>query len=982
MATSLSNIQSSIVSLFYENAGKAGLASGYSSFGKVFAEREVNANQSLTASIGGQVVSVQMDVKTTHADGSVKMAVITMARPQLAAGESVQVQLAPNAGAPAAPLDFIAGLDNHQFQVALEGAPGATRIDVLAALKASVAAGDASFWQSGPLATQARVEIPLDGSQRLVFDVTIFADGGMNVDAQFNNDVAMAASGGRASYSVTVMMNGAQAGQFNLDQDQYQNWHQAFSSNGTNGGQGLGAPDGGWLNLRHDIAHLASTGAVASYDLTRGVDPALLDAWMAATTQPGWNAPLAVNGIEQYMPTGGGRPDIGFTTAANTAWLMTQDPRAAAFALGQAAAASGVPWNLRDEANGTWLGTDAYPQLWTDGRGGVGTPGNPQSGGLVQQIESSKGWTLASSHQPDLSFVPYLLTGERWMLDNLQAQASWNIMSHWPHIREGEADLLVQGNQVRSAAWALRQIDAAAWASPDGSLEKAAFTEASEANWSWLVQQIPLWTEQQGEAHGWLPGEYGIPGAMAPWQQDYFASTVIAAASRGNADAMTFLKWQENFLVGRFTNAAQGFDEHDGAAYLMAISDPQTGALYKTWAQIGAQMDARGMSNNEGWDQSQGDYAQLALATLAGIARVTGSDAAAQAYADLLAGSPPFTSDAAFYRDPTYGIAAPGKVMETFPVTTNPGTTNPAPSPDPAPGPATPPAAGERLVDLAIVLGAESWQGHPQAVVRVDGVEVFHGTVSAPHASGGAVINLGQVTPDDAHEVTVSFLNDHWGGSAETDRNLHVKDIRLDGVSTGQKATLLMTGDVTFALPASNTPSADHRAPPPAAAPIPETTPIPEATPVLGTGPVAAGALTRGTAGNDLLTGGAGDDTLRGGAGNDTLEGGPGQDRLTGGKGMDVFLFGSAADADGDVITDFRRSQGDRIDLRPMDADPDQPGDQAFTFIGGSAFTPDSGPQLSFEDGILAGDFTQDGVADFQITLEGVTSLRVGDIWL
>ena len=89
---------------------------------------------------------------------------------------------------------------------------------------------------------------------------------------------------------------------------------------------------------------------------------------------------------------------------------------------------------------------------------------------------------------------------------------------------------------------------------------------------------------QQGEAHGWLPGGYG-GGALPPWQQDYFASTAAAAARAGNADALTFLKWEMNFLVGRFTHDSSGFNMHDGAAYLIAISDQNTGAIYKTWAE-------------------------------------------------------------------------------------------------------------------------------------------------------------------------------------------------------------------------------------------------------------------------------------------------------------------------------------------------------------------------------------------------------------
>ncbi len=133
--------------------------------------------------------------------------------------------------------------------------------------------------------------------------------------------------------------------------------------------------------------------------------------------------------------------------------------------------------------------------------------------------------------------------------------------------------------------------------------------------------------------------------------------------------------------------------------------------------------------------------------------------------------------------------------------------------------------------------------------------------------------------------------------------------------------------------------------------------------------------------GNDLantLNGGAGDDTLVGGGGNDILIGGAGRDILTGGLGADNFVFQTLTDSPNstlrDVITDFSAAAGDRIDLAAIDANTRLAGDQAFSFIGASAFTRVAG-QLHFTGGILSGDVNGDGVADFSIQLTGVSSL-------
>ncbi|WP_275944577.1 choice-of-anchor D domain-containing protein [Nostoc edaphicum] len=78
--------------------------------------------------------------------------------------------------------------------------------------------------------------------------------------------------------------------------------------------------------------------------------------------------------------------------------------------------------------------------------------------------------------------------------------------------------------------------------------------------------------------------------------------------------------------------------------------------------------------------------------------------------------------------------------------------------------------------------------------------------------------------------------------------------------------------------------------------------------------------VINGQGGNDTIDGKSGDDLLRGGNGNDLLIGGQGNDTLVGGLGADSFLYNTNAaftsTAVGiDTITDFNRSQGDKIIL-------------------------------------------------------------------
>jgi Tol biopolymer transport system component len=120
-------------------------------------------------------------------------------------------------------------------------------------------------------------------------------------------------------------------------------------------------------------------------------------------------------------------------------------------------------------------------------------------------------------------------------------------------------------------------------------------------------------------------------------------------------------------------------------------------------------------------------------------------------------------------------------------------------------------------------------------------------------------------------------------------------------------------------------------------------------------------------------------ETLKGGAGDDRLTGRTGRDTLSGGAGADIFRYLSVKDSPAgttkrDTITDFKAAEKDVIDLSAIDANSKKAGNQAFTYIGGKAFSGKRG-QLRFSKGVLSGDTNGDRKSDLQIRLTGVTSL-------
>jgi Ca2+-binding RTX toxin-like protein len=95
------------------------------------------------------------------------------------------------------------------------------------------------------------------------------------------------------------------------------------------------------------------------------------------------------------------------------------------------------------------------------------------------------------------------------------------------------------------------------------------------------------------------------------------------------------------------------------------------------------------------------------------------------------------------------------------------------------------------------------------------------------------------------------------------------------------------------------------------------------------------GTASIAATGNDM------DNIIIGNSGNNILTGGLGYDVMTGGAGADFFVYNSIFESGTlpfsgffDYIMDFSAGEGDRIDLRAIDANPNTGADDPFVFIG------------------------------------------------
>lgn len=577
-----------IVDVRLENSTSTAQAAGDVSFGQTFADGDLSSGQHLIAIVDGQQIPVQMDVKTTYPDGSVKFAVLTVAAPALPANTHVDVMLAR--GTPETPTTpvQISSILSHGYDATVDiniHGGSAVHLDAASILSSALQSGNFTTYQQGPLATQVQIDVPVSGSLHATLDITSYADGRVSTQLVMANDGSYQADANTDyTYDIAVNAGGTTVfQQSSLDQVAHTTWQQTFW---TDGSSVVATPT---VQPVFDMAYLEHTGAIPALDLSLGVSTSALAAEMASLDSAN-NGPEGSSLITQYMPTTGGRDDIGELTTWESLYLESQDPNAYALMLAEANAAGSVPWHFTDPATGLPVSIVDHPNVnvfgIADGFGVDGLDPNPTS---------TNGFTVDTAHQPELDYIAYLTTGNPYYLSELQQQANLDLLYTNPDYRNQSSGLFVDGHgQLRAQAWDLREVADAAQVSPDGSAMHTYFTTVLENNLQWQIDNYVHGSlnTMEGELAGWMP-DYSNGGVEPPWEDDFMATAISQLSEQGYSQATTIADWMVNFEAGRFLNGANGFNPLNGAAYHLNLWSPGQGSdvfspgvtVYNTWSE-------------------------------------------------------------------------------------------------------------------------------------------------------------------------------------------------------------------------------------------------------------------------------------------------------------------------------------------------------------------------------------------------------------
>jgi hypothetical protein len=553
-------------------------------FGQVFAPGDLKASDGLSGKLAdGSIIPLQLDVKAHHADGSVRHAVISAVLPHVEAGRPLAMALlkaarsADDDNAPVTTLtqkgftaSFSATIDGHAYRA---------DADKLLAKPHS--------WLSGPVVHEWLVDAPLRDAAgtphpHLAAHYAIRwypAVGKARVDLTVENVWAFEPGPRNFTYDAAVSVGGKQVyAKQGLTHYHHARWRKVFWWGGTPA-----------VRVLHDSAYLMASRALPNYDRSVAVNPSMLAALEAKWTGPRIE-PMGVGLALPGMPTTGGRADIGLLPGWAAAYLLSMDKRAEQATMGTADLAGSWSMHYRDRSTGLPVNLLDHPYMTM-----LGQPSdtrNPATGKSDAFPACAAPGACATpnihdvSHEPSFAYLPYLLTGDYYYLEELQFWAMYDVFYSNPGYRQHEKGLF-QSDQVRAQAWGMRTLGEAAYITPDRHPLKQAFVRILDANLDWY--NAAYTNNQQANRLGAIVNGHAFAYAngtgIAPWQDDFFTSAIGHIAELGFDKARPLLAWKVRYPIARMLDPNACWI--DGAIYEMKLrasrGAPVFGSIGEAW---------------------------------------------------------------------------------------------------------------------------------------------------------------------------------------------------------------------------------------------------------------------------------------------------------------------------------------------------------------------------------------------------------------
>ena len=547
--------------------------------GQVFKKGQVAAGSGLIARLSdGTPLNLQVDKKATHGDGSLRHAILSTRIPVLPAYSSRTITLSTGSEDMAPPMPFTDLSDSDvDAEVVLQLPQGRYR----ASLQELIAAGHSPrMWLAGGVVTEWQFTTPMKSDSgedhphlMARFYIRAYEDmERIRIAVILENNWTHVPDPQNIEYDLVIRIAGEERfSRQNVTHFHHARWRKLF-----------------WwgekpeVNVRHDSGYLVASRAVPNYDLGLTVPDSTIE-----EVYDNWrNGVAPLSGLErseimgpgltyEYFPATGGRYDIGPFPRWAALYLLSMDPRLKEAMIGTAEQAGSFSIHYRDRVSDRPVTITDYPGIssmyninYMPSCGNCDTP-----------------YTTDGAHQPSLAYLPYLVTGDYFFLEELQFWSSANMIDSNPGYREEEKGL-VHWRQVRGQAWVLRTLARTAYITPDDDEMKDYFTTLVNNNLDWYNDKFTnnpaanrLGINTTGYAFS-----YSDSTGIAPWQDDHFTWAIGHIAELGFDKAEPLLLWKSTAPIERMIG--EGYCWLEGAVYSLIVRDTKSSPIFDSYADV------------------------------------------------------------------------------------------------------------------------------------------------------------------------------------------------------------------------------------------------------------------------------------------------------------------------------------------------------------------------------------------------------------
>ncbi|MEM6603565.1 MAG: hypothetical protein AAF621_05900 [Pseudomonadota bacterium] len=443
------------------------------------------------------------------------------------------------------------------------------------------------LWQSGPLLYSRRYHALPFKFLAIDFDIDHFRNGHKKIDIIFHYNRLYGTPMYNTSYRADIVINGKIFKSFkNITQTHHTKWRYPLR---------FGYKKDNVAAI--DMGMVMAVGALPTFDLSFGTSPGAINDYFAAMRGKGGslqNAGL----LTRYMPQTGTRDEIAILPQWTAQYVMSLHDKARYTMLKHAEIAATIPWHFYDSNTNSPAIPPNHPKVWIDHRASL------EKHGIAPYPSpyDKRFWVPDIAHQPSLTYIPFMVTGDRYHYDSMKAIYMFNrlIIENTQNDPDGFRDQYA--DQPRAYGWARRTA---------GEMES--LLDEKDPDASYIMQQNIRDLDFMKKAFlqgGMFDFEYGAPfksgkypyaaGEMTgfmmgytPAQNPIFMQDLAAIgigfyAGLGFNDGVnSFVNWQSGFVSDRFLQRNNGYPPEYGSVFnLKMFEESPSGKYYIPDARI------------------------------------------------------------------------------------------------------------------------------------------------------------------------------------------------------------------------------------------------------------------------------------------------------------------------------------------------------------------------------------------------------------